>query len=95
MSEWHSLLRVLSYMVKRTRGNTLYVTYRDVYKICIRLNVKPPSPYKLHKLMKTYNVQKDCSFIRGGKVTWILRKNTVLWKLLEESMYTDILAKIK
>jgi len=92
-NEWISLLKALSYLVRRAKGNCLYVKYSDIYRACLKLKLTPPTPYKLHKLMKEFNVRRDEEFVRGGKVTWVLRKSNRLWLLLEKEDFKRILEK--
>ena len=79
-----SLLEALRRIVQGAKGDSVYISYRDVRLICKRLRLEPPTPHQLHKLMKTFNAKRNGVFTRGGRVTWILRRDSLLWRLLEE-----------
>ena len=92
--EWSSLLRALRYFVRRARGNCIYIKYKDIARFCIKRELVLPEPQKLHKLMRAFNVERDRVFVRGGKVTWILRRDNELWNLLLYGEYGEILKRV-
>ena len=72
------------------KGDSVYISYRDVRLICRRLRLEPPTPHQLHKLMKAFKAERNGIFTRGGKVTWILKRGSELWQLLEEGRLREI-----
>ena len=85
-----SLLEALRRIVQGAKGDSVYISYRDVRLICKRLRLEPPTPHQLHKLMKAFKAERNGVFTRGGKVTWILRRDSELWRLLEEGGLQEI-----
>ena len=85
-----SLLEALRRIVQGAKGDSVYISYRDVRLLCKKLKLDLPTPHQLHKLMKSFNAERNGVFTRGGKVTWILRRDSELWRLLEEDRLQEI-----
>jgi len=93
--EWGALLDTLWYFVNRAKGNCIYIKYKDVARFCIKRELALPEPQKLHKLMRAFNVERDRVFVRGHKVTWILRRDNPLWTLLKRRRFLEVLCELK